>query len=174
MSELGHTFRLVVPAMLSLPLGMAQAALGGPATEVEHDLRGLLKWLGQARDGLIAAMAANSMTLDELAKADIDLDRMIEELLEVEREMAETRRRQTELCAKLERDTSAKAPDLLPVAQRITRAIDDICVDILETLRDRRWDAMGVQAERLPPETGPIIETPEQFAEWAAALDQPE
>jgi hypothetical protein len=174
MSELGHTFRLVVPAMLSLPIGLAQAALVGPTTELEHDLLGLLEGLGKARDGLIAAMAANGMTLDELADPNIDLDRMIEELLEVEREMAETRRRQAGLGAKLERDTYARAPDLLPIARRITRMLDDICVDVLEALRDRRWDAMAVRADRMPAESGPIIETPEQFAEWAAALDRPE
>jgi hypothetical protein len=130
--------------------------------------------LGKARDGLIAAMAANGMTLDQLANPDIDLDRMIEELLEVERQMAETRQRQAELCAKFERDTHDSAPDLLPLAQRVTRILDDICVDVLETTRDRRWDAMAVRAGRPPAETGPIIETAEQFAEWAAALDQPE
>jgi hypothetical protein len=172
MSELGHTFRLVVPAMLSLPIGMAQAALVGPTAELEHDLLGLLAGLGKARDSLNATLAANSMTLDQLANPDIDIDRLIEDLLAVEREMAETRQRQAELCAKLELDTSARAPDLLPIARRITRMLDDICVDVLETLRDQRWDAMAVRADRAPTgKPGEVIDTPEGVRAWFASLE---
>jgi hypothetical protein len=158
--------------MLSLPIGMAQAVLSGPATDAEHNLVGLLEWLHKARDEVIASLAANAVTPGELATRDIDLDRLIEQLLEEEREMAETRQRQAGLSANFERDTFAKAPDLLPVAQRITRTLDDICVDVLEALRDRRWDAMAVRADRAPTgEPGEVIDTPEGVRAWFASLE---
>jgi hypothetical protein len=172
MSEIGRTFSLVFPAMLSLPIGLIQAALDGPAAGLEHDLRGLLHGLVKARDGLVAAMAANGVTREALAKSDGDLDRMIEELLEMEREMVATRERQAALSAELERDTVARSPDLRPVAQRIAALLDDICVDVLEALRDRRWDAMAVRADRAPTgEPGELIDTPEGVHAWFASLE---
>jgi hypothetical protein len=172
MSELGRIVRVVAPAMLSLPIELAEAAM---ATR-----EGLERSLQTAVDGLEHAKAAlletiKSFSSDDLREPGLDLERLADDLLETERALAEVRDRVQALSEKLRDDVARAAPDLRPLAQRLRLLLDGVCVDALIYLRDRRWDAMIIRAEREPPdEDGVVVETPEQFERWMAELDRPE
>jgi hypothetical protein len=169
MSELGRIVRVVVPAMLSLPIELAEAALAAP-DGLERSLLGLIDGLQRARDELLAA--TRSLTAADLHDPGLDLDRIVEELLETERALAEVRERIQGLSAKFRDDIGRAAPGLLPLARRFRKVLDDICVDALVYLRDRRWDAMCVKAECAPrEEPGEVIGTPEGVHAWFASLE---
>jgi hypothetical protein len=172
MSELGRIVRVVAPAMLSLPIELAEAAMAAP-DGLERSLVTVIDGLERAREGLLAAIKAQST--EDLKDPTLDLDRMADELLETERALAEVRDRILVLSTKLRDDIGEKVPALLPLGRRLRKLLDDICVDALIYLRDRRWDAMLIQAEREPRDPdGVIVETPEQFRQWLAELDRPE
>lgn len=169
MSELGRIVRIVAPAMLSLPIELAEAAMAAP-DGLERSLRTVIDGLERARDDLLAAIKAQSA--DDLKDPALDLDRLADETLETERALAEVRDRILVHSAKLRDNIGEKAPALLPLARRLRKLLDDICVDALIYLRDRRWDAKLIQAEREPrDEEGKVIDTPEGIHAWFASLE---
>jgi hypothetical protein len=172
MSELSRIVRVMAPAMLSLPIDLAEAAMAAP-DGLGRSLRTVIRGLEHARDDLLASIKAQSA--GDLKEPTLDLDRLIDELLETERALAEVRDQIQVLSKKLRDDVGRMAPELRPLAQQLRVLLDSICVDALIYLRDRRWDAMLIQAEREPRDgESVIVETPEQFRQWLAELDQPE
>jgi hypothetical protein len=168
MSELSRIVRVMAPAMLSLPIDLAEAAMAAP-DGLERSLRTVICGLERARDDLLASIKAQSS--EELKDPTLDLERLIDELLETERALAEVRDRIQVLSKKMRDDVSHVAPELRPLAQQLRVLLDSICVDALIYLRDRRWDAMMIQAEREPREKdGEVIDTPEGFHAWFASL----
>ena len=169
MSELGRIVRVVAPAMLSLPIELAEAAMATPEG-LERSLAGLIDGLQHTRDELLAA--TKSLTAEDLRDPGLDLDRIIEELLDSERARVEVRERVQGLSAKFKDDIGRQAPALLPLARRFRKILDDICVDALVYLRDRRWDAMCIRAERAPAEEPlEVIGSPEGIHAWFASLE---
>jgi hypothetical protein len=175
MSELGRIIRVVAPAMLSLPIELAEAAMA-TRDGLERTLRTAVDSLQHARAALLETVKAHSS--DDLREPGLDLERLADDLLETEWALAEVRGRVQVLSKKLRDDVARVAPELRPLAQQLRILLDSICVDALIYLRDRRWDAMLIDAEHesREPRDGDsiIVETPEQFRQWLADLDQPE
>jgi len=169
MSEFGRIVRVVVPAMLSLPIELAEAAMATPGA-LERSLRTLIDGLQHTRAALQEAI--NAQSPGDFREPGLDLERITEELLETERALAEVRERIQVLSMKLRDDVGRAAPELRPLAQQLRVLLDNICVDALIYLRDRRWDAMIIQAEGEPHERdGEIIDTPEGVHAWFASID---
>jgi hypothetical protein len=172
MSELGRIVKVVAPAMLSLPIELAEAAMA-TREGLERSLRTAIDGLEHAKAALLETIKAHSS--DDLREPGLDLERLAEDLLETERALAEVRDRIQVLSKKLRDDVRRTAPELQPLAQRLRVLLDSICVDALIYLRNRRWDAMVIRADREPPdEDGVVVERPEQFEQWLAELNRPE
>ncbi len=103
-----------------------------------------------------------------------ELEAAVPLLLEKERRLASQREQILEQIEALRSSASEHAPELLDDVKHTSIALDDLLATWLEALRDLRWEAMLILAEREPREAGSPIETPEQVAAWFAELDKPE
>lgn len=158
------------------------ASLTGP-TAHDHDQREAVRSRLDRWQGVVEALRpiviGASDYLDDLKReqqvaVSSDLEAAIPVLLDKERRLAAQREQVLGLIESLRSSASELAPELLADVKQTSTTLDDLLVTWLETLRDLRWEAMMILADREPPSEGTKLSTPEQVQEWFAGLDAPD
>lgn len=100
-----------------------------------------------------------------------DLEASIPILLEQERGLADQRNQVLALVKSLRSNAALNAPELLDDVKHSSVALDDLLVTWLKSLRDLRWEAMMILADREPREAGFLLDSPVKVWEWAARIE---